>query len=89
MSSLSIHGFFTLSLIEWQKQQNMTAAKNELTTGVKEEDKINSAKEVFIIFRKKISRVVKVKGKDHLLDDAIEAALHYYIKQYASRPRDK
>lgn len=88
MKLLSIRGFYTMALIEWQKNTSRSVATGELTEDVSSSARKGSAVEIFDIFKKKIHRVVKVKGKENELDEALSAAMDYYLMNYASRPRD-
>lgn len=88
MKLLSIRGFYTMALIEWQKNTSRSVATGELTEDVSSNARKGSAVEIFDIFKKKIHRVVRVKGKENELEEALSAAMDYYLMNYASRPRD-
>lgn len=89
MPPLPIHGFYTLGLVEWQKEIGMTVKASESKTRGNAESRIEEAVQILSHFRRKIERVIKSKGKEPLLNEAISAALTHYIKNYASRPFDK
>jgi len=66
MNSLSVRGFFVLALVEWQKQVGMTVKESEAPIETDREQRIREAEEIFVIFRKKIARVLSRQGKFHL-----------------------
>lgn len=88
MKVLSIRGFYTMALIEWQQDKKSSVASGELTGDVSKETRTENANKVFDIFRKRIQRVIKVKRIEKELDEAIAAAMDHYRQNYASRPRD-
>jgi len=88
MASLSVRGFFVLALVEWQKQVGMTVKESESPAETSREQRKREAEEIFVIFRKKIARVLTRTGKFHLLDEAIETALRHYVRKYADRSLD-
>jgi len=86
MNSLSVRGFFVLALVEWQKQVGMTIKESEHQSETNKDQRKSEADQIFPIFRKKITRVLKTKKRLHLLDEAIEAARNHYDKNYSNRP---
>ena len=84
----TMRGFYAMSVIDWQKQIDMTAAETETKMSTMTSSRVNTAVQILAIVRAKVLPVVRLHGKEHLLDGAISAALDLYTKRYASRPPD-
>jgi hypothetical protein len=88
LPNLTTRGFIALSCLDWQKKVKMTTAEAETKLPTTADSRIQQTIEIFEIFKKKISRVLRIKNKENLIDSAIEKALKLYIEDYASRPQD-
>lgn len=88
MSVPTMRGFYAMSVIEWQKRINMTAAETETKMSTTIDARVKSAEEILAIMREKVAPVARLQGKEHLIDGAIATALRLYTEQYASRPPD-
>ena len=86
--NLTTRGFIALACLDWQKKVKMTTAEAETKLPTTADSRIQQTIEIFEIFKKKISRVLRIKNKEHLIDSAIKKALKVYIEVYASRPQD-
>lgn len=82
--SLSIRGFYALSLVEWQKKTQTTLKKSEYEIESANQ-RIQDSKTILEIFKNKIRKTLEMKGKIDLLDKAIAAAQRHYIANYARR----
>ncbi|MCH8908914.1 MAG: hypothetical protein IH840_17655 [Candidatus Heimdallarchaeota archaeon] len=80
--SLSIRGFYALSLVEWQKKTQTTLKKSEYEIESANQ-RIQDSKTILEIFKNKIRKTIEMKGKIDLLDKAIAAAQRHYIANYA------
>jgi hypothetical protein len=89
LPNITTRGFIAMACLEWQKKAKMTTAEAEAKLPTTAESRIQQTTEIFDIFKKKVSRVVKMRKKEHLLDSAIEKAMKLYIEEYASRPQDE
>lgn len=88
LPKITMRGFYTLAVIEWQQKINMTAADSEKKMDTDTESRIQTAVEILTILKKKMHRIIKVKKKEHLINEAINKALRFYTKKYAARPPD-
>ncbi len=88
LPNLTTRGFIALACLDWQKKVKMTTAEAETKLPTTADSRIQQTIEIFKIFKKKISRVLRIKNKEHLIDSAIKKALKLYIEAYASRPQD-
>jgi len=88
LPNLTTRGFIAISCLDWQKKVKMTTAEAETKLPTTADSRIQQTIEIFEIFKKKISRVLRIKNKENLIDSAIEKALKLYIEDYASRPQD-
>lgn len=95
MPLITIKGFYVYAIIKNQKDKKTSLAEQEaredirsLTQEELEKARIKNAKIIYEEFKIKIDRVVRIKKKEHLLDQALEEALQYYIENYVSRPPD-
>lgn len=86
MSPLTIRGFFVKALVEWQQQIGMTVRDSEKIAKGQQETRIEESGQILEIFGQKIRQVLKIRGKEHLLDQAINAAQQHYVDNYAARP---
>jgi len=88
LPNLTTRGFIAIACLDWQKKVKMTTAEAETKLPTTADSRIQQTIEIFEIFKKKISRVLRIKNKEHLIDSAIKKALKLYIEVYASRPQD-
>ncbi len=84
----TMRGFYAIAVIGWQQQISMTAAETETKMSTAKSSRVQTAVEILAIMREKVLPVVRLHGKEHLLDGAISAALELYTERYASRPAD-
>ncbi|MCP4896599.1 MAG: hypothetical protein GY906_06440 [bacterium] len=88
MSVATTRGFYAMAVITWQQQISMTAAETETRMSTAQSARIRTAEEILAIMREKILAVVRLQGKEHLLDAAIASALKLYTEKYSNRPQD-
>ena len=81
----SIRGFYLLALKEWQKEISMTVKETESIFITKEEVRIKQQAEILEHFKHRIQRVLILRNKDHLIDDAIDISLQLYMNKYSGR----
>ncbi len=81
----SISGFYLLVLKEWQKEISMTVKETESKFSTKEEVRIKQQAEILEHFKHRIQRVLILRNKDHLIDDAIDISLQLYMNKYSGR----
>lgn len=84
--ALTIRGFFGKALVEWQQQIGMTVRDSEKIAKGQRERRIEESRQILEIFGQKITRVLRIRGKEHLLDKAINTAQQHYVDNYATRP---
>jgi alkyl hydroperoxide reductase subunit AhpC len=88
MPTPTMRGFYAIAVITWQQKINKTAAETESGRSTTTAARMQSAKEILAIMRERVLDVVRLHNKEHLLDQAIEAAIKLYTEKYASRPPD-
>ena len=85
MPITSIRGFYLLALKEWQKEISMTVKETESKLSTEEEVRIKQQAEILEHFKHRIIRVLTLRNKDHLIDDAIDISLQLYMNKYSGR----
>lgn len=85
MPITSIRGFYLLALKEWQKEISMTVKETESKLSTEEEVRIKQQAEILEHFKHRIQRVLTLRNKDHLIDDAIDISLQLYMNKYSGR----
>jgi len=92
---ITIRGFLAFAFIENQKYQTETMAEQEASDKLKDltqeeliEYRIKNVGTIMDGFKTKISRVVRVKKKEHLLDEAVNKAFQHYKDNFSTRPPD-
>ncbi len=63
----------------------MTVKETESKLSTKEEVRIKQQAELLEHFKHRIKRVLTLKNKDHLIDDAIDISLQLYMNKYSGR----
>lgn len=85
MPITSIRGFYLLALKEWQKEISMTVKETESKLSTEEEVRIKQQAEILEHFKHRIQKVLTLRNKDHLIDDAIDISLQLYMNKYSGR----
>jgi len=88
MPNNSIRGLYYYSVIDWQKQINLTIAETESKASTHIEVRVGMLMQVFANFRVRSYELLERKKKLHLLEDALKEALIMYANKYATRPPD-
>ena len=88
MPNNSIRGLYYYSVIDWQKQINLTIAETESKASTHIEVRVGMLMQVFANFRVRSYKLLERKKKLHLLEDALKEALIMYANKYATRPPD-
>lgn len=88
MPNNSIRGLYYYSVIDWQKQINLTIAETESKASTTIEARVGMLMQVFANFRVRSYKLLDRKKKLHLLEDALKEALIMYANKYATRPPD-
>lgn len=88
MPNNTIRGLYYYSVIDWQKQINLTMAETESKASTSIESRIGQVMQVFANFRARSYKLLERKKKLHLLEDAFKEAVIMYINKYATRPPD-